>query len=69
MRFSIIGTGASGTLMSVILKSSGHVVHAQCAGYRVHLYVGKNARAPLHIEYNAFSQAAFLGELFRCHAL
>ena len=29
MRFSIIGTGASGTLMSVILKSSGHVVHAQ----------------------------------------
>lgn len=29
MRFSIIGTGASGTLMSVILKSRGHVVHAQ----------------------------------------
>ena len=28
MRFSVIGVGASGTLMSIILKSNGHTVHA-----------------------------------------
>ena len=28
MRFSVIGTGASGTLMSIILKSQGHTVKA-----------------------------------------